>query len=278
MATAKDVGQTQQFSVRDFLQGYEIPTLPEVFFKCLKCARDEKSSDIELARLIATDEGIGGKVLERAGGTLSLSPVQAVSKLGRERIIGILLAASIETNLRHINPQNISLKDHWVYSTFVGCAVQNVCVKYSLMTEVDPFSVGVLHNVGELVMLDHIDAGLAQKLMEADTVGERLEIEKEVLGFTHQQLTIAIMKDWNLPIEYYLAMRSSYAPPVDTPSQLEQALAMAIHIVQLDAFDCPNYWQGVDAEDKEYLNDATIAQIYEKTASDLNEYIAIMGI
>jgi HD-like signal output (HDOD) protein len=96
---------------------------------------------------------------------------------------------------------------------------------------------GVLHDIGRLVILQHMTEKARDVLLVADGKNDLLVgAEQEILGFDHAEVGYELARVWNLPESISTSIRYHHDPMAAREFGLESALvhisqAMAYHLV-----------------------------------------------
>lgn len=211
-----------------------IPTLPAVMSKIIELVEDPKTTAPQLARFISNDPSLTAKILKLANsafygfpqkiGTINL----AIVVLGFQSVKDLGLSAAVVQTFRDndISP-NINLNKFWVHSIAVSAGCKIIAAERQVNVSGEIFVAGLLHDIGKLVL----SRQLAQ---EYDLVIERSfeenvsleDIELQMLGFTHADVSGWLADKWNLPTHIVNAVYD-YAQP--WTSNNEPNLSMIVH-------------------------------------------------
>jgi HD-like signal output (HDOD) protein len=198
-----------------------LPPFPMVLHRLLATlAMDpDDISLLYLADLVETDTLIAGKVVGIANssfysrGQTVCSVRQAVIRLGVDRLRNVLLSLSINSvwgGLVIPNGFSILRFNQHALATAILCDLltQRLHVKGA---EVG-FITGLFHDIGELVLVGLFPdqyISLRQQLLD----GEVLEWqERQLLGFSHAEMSAEATAHWNLPEKVQTAVRLHERP------------------------------------------------------------------
>jgi len=202
----------------------DLPTIPGVVERINREEKKRSLTARRLADIIATDPALTSKVLRLAnsayyGLARQVSTLdRAVTVLGFDTLKSLALSVSVfETFAGHGG-----LAGLWFHS--LGCAVatKNIlrCGGSLQGLEENGFVAGILHDVGKLAIIANLADEAAQVRERADSRGRpHFRVEKELLGFTHQQVGAMLADRWNFPPEYVAAIRHHH----DASPRLENA-------------------------------------------------------
>lgn len=181
--------------------------LPTNALKLLNACKDPASNTAEIIGIIESEPAIAARVLAAANSPL----------YGYSRRIGTIGHAVVILGIRNITQLAISFaaKNMFcgkgdsgnefcvdLYKHSLGCAlvarnmaqIENVC---------DPdqaFLGGLLHDVGKLVLVQLLSGDYVDLTSERRS-DNLLKHEKEILGFTHQEVGMMYAQKWGFPTE-----------------------------------------------------------------------------
>ncbi len=175
-----------------------LPSLPNVAIKIRQMVNQDDASIQQVAKLIQTDLAISAKLMKIANGALyhGLRPVdsclQAISRLGlhttQNLVVGFVLR-----NLFNEKIHNTLLTQHaqqlWEHSVEVGAIAQVLAEVTPGMSPDEALLVGLLHDIGELVILSY-----AEKYPDMASDAAAL---KHVINELKGDLGGAILAEWD---------------------------------------------------------------------------------
>lgn len=200
--------------------------MPEIAQKLISLDLESDAGEEQMLLLISQDPLISAKIIG-----LSNSPLLGVSHkassvkdaaflLGLNRVksvaTGIAVMSLVNRSLGRFNPQEL-----WLH---------NLCVAFAMLPVVRAmpfksrpkddliFLAGMLHDIGYLA-LAYLDEQRSDDLhMRIAIEPERpaIEIERELLEVTHDELGAELAKHWNLPDELIDVIRNHHNP--DAPA------------------------------------------------------------
>ncbi|MBO5947856.1 HDOD domain-containing protein [bacterium] len=190
-----------------------VASLPTLVTNVLKLVKNEKSSAIQLAKIIKYDLGLTSKILRLVNSSFygfpkEISSIQhGITILGFNTIKGLVISSSISANFKNVAAVgNFNYLDFWLHTTL--CAT--LCVElyerngeYIGHTDEDEvFSAAILHDVGKLILNQH-DAENYQKVIREMNVGvdfeSLLRYEKKHCMLSHDEVGQIVVEAWNLP-------------------------------------------------------------------------------
>ena len=187
-----------------------IPSLPSVVLELNERIRDPDAGVMEIADLLAQDPDLSTRVLRTANSALFslrepvLDPRHAASILGLERLRSIILqATTVNLYGRRAAREDVELNALWRHSILtaqLAKIIGQTARHPELLAPEELYTCGLLHDIGRAVLLDGHREELLGLRAHADREGRPLhELERELWGVTHAQLSTKVIRCWGLP-------------------------------------------------------------------------------
>lgn len=225
----------------DVLRSIEkLPSLSSVVAEFLELSRREYFTAKDFEAVISKDQALVARLLKLANSGLYgrarniHSIPEAVVLVGLENMKKIVFAVSTEglTRKRLRNYDYDPARGYWMHSTAVGLAARaliEVLPEKPLHGE-EAFVAGLLHDVGKLIVDDHLDSEPGKRRIS-------LEEEAEAVGLDHAELAQYVLEQWRLPETIVTAIRDHHRP-LDHPDvdpgarvlQLAQVVVETWHV------------------------------------------------
>ena len=204
---------------RDIEEYHELPALPATAAQILQLASDPRANAQQLANIIEQDAALSALVLHYANSSLygyagCIKNLQtAIARvLGFEYVLNLALGFSIGKSLRVPQDGPFGLDAFWKHSIYAGRLVE--LLSRQLPNKSQPpggtaYLAGLLQNLGRLV-LGHTfkpEFFILNRFAQANPDMPICELEKHVLGVTHDQIGAWLMEAWGLPQELVVAVR-----------------------------------------------------------------------
>ncbi len=192
--------------------------LPPMLLKILEFIESESASLTHIGRLIADDPVLTAKFLN-----LSNSPYYgfkkkitnvpyAISLLGMETTHNIL----VEIASSSIFVEGSSLYDGKLirrHSLIVARLMRIFSRNRKLPFLLDGYTIGILHDIGQLAISVAIDGEDEKKIIEKINSGCELdEAEREILGFDHAEVGYHILLNFDIPEKIAAPVRTHHFP------------------------------------------------------------------
>ncbi|WP_428562787.1 MAG: HDOD domain-containing protein [Solidesulfovibrio sp. DCME] len=214
----------------------ELATLPEVHVRLLSALEAENTTPQDLAAIIGRDPSLSAKLLRLvnsphyAARTPIDSITRAVAMVGRKELTTLVLGLAALTAFDDIEPGLWDMRAFWRHAA--ACAVYA-----SLLAAACPgtasdraFVGGLLHDIGQLVILRKLPAAAARALLLSRVEGlPDTEAETAVLGFDHALVGQTLLTGWHFPETLTRLVADHHQPPSDAASR-ETAL---VHVADI---------------------------------------------
>jgi len=178
-----------------------VKPFPAVVEAARRAAANPRAGVMDVVRVVEGDVGIATDLLRVANAPASglaqrcTSVRHAASLLGMKRVVEVVAAAAALAFVEESVGDFPALAAHAVAVAGVARALAPI----TGIPEDEAFTVGLLHDVGVLLLLQAEDP-FYDGLLEMDSGEEpTVEDERAVMGFDHPALGGAVARKWNLP-------------------------------------------------------------------------------
>lgn len=210
-----------------------LPSLPDIAVRIRHLIDQEGASVQQVAKLVQTDLAISAKLMKIANGALyhGLRPVesclQAVSRLGLESTRNLVVGFVLR-NLFKEKIHNAMLARYvqrlWEHSVEVGAIAQVLAEVTPGMSPDEALLVGLLHDIGELVILSYAEN--YHELAEDPAALQRVitELKGELGG--------AILREWEFSDAFVTAAQEAEKwrrDPAPEPDYCDIAIVAQLH-------------------------------------------------
>ncbi len=228
-------------ALRFFVQKIpKLPTLPIIAERIFGMVDDDAASVESVVDTIEKDPAIAAKVLSFANaafygsGEPVLSVRGAVMRIGFKNIMSIALSISLMTIFSE-NKERFAAAYHRIFLHSVAVAVisRQVAEKVSREVADMAFMAGLLHDIGQLVIIRYFPDDYLRIFDEFNRGVFLLDAEKKVLGITHADIGIWLADKWNLPVIIQDAVQFHHAPS-EAPTTSQMIVAL-IHVSDIIA-------------------------------------------
>jgi len=214
--TAQSSALTPQSVITDSL---ELLSLPDVFLRINSLINEGSSSFQEIAAAASLDPALAARMLKIVNSPyygcvarIDTLP-RALTIIGLEDFYHLLLSVSAAETFRKIPPDLLSLGDVWLHSVHCAAIARQVARASSVLHAERFFVAGLLHRIGSLALCHRCPEVMRVILERAGGRSAVLaDLEQQVLGFTHADVSAALARAWGLP-ESLREMIGGYLEP-----------------------------------------------------------------
>ncbi len=220
-----------------------LPTLPTILGQINDLIADQNSSAADVAEVIQTDVAIATKVLRLANSAYyglrsKVSSVQhAIAMLGFNIIKNLAITATVFGDFNQgENHPHFNHEAFWKHCMATAAANRLLADRMDLgRKEVEgAFICGLLHDVGKIIMCEHLHDRFVEALDLTAT--ERIPLvaaEQKLLEFTHADVGALLANRWALAPEIITAAQFHHNP-TEAPVGEELAPCM-VHVADIIA-------------------------------------------
>ncbi|MBN1673300.1 MAG: HDOD domain-containing protein [Kiritimatiellae bacterium] len=205
---------------RVMAEAAEVMAFPHTASRIVEiCNRPDVEAE-ELARVAETDAAISSMMLKRANsaayaGSSRVETVRdAIVRLGYRMIRSTVTIMSVFA-LSDAEEKSFVFNrlGHWVHSLAVGSLAEALARVLHYRNPEDAFLAGVLHDIGKLVLDDHLHEDYAQaaRLVGVKHTSMR-DAEQEYFGIPHDAVGHHVALRWRLPEEITEAIAKHHSP------------------------------------------------------------------
>jgi len=213
----------------------KLPSLPRVYSQLMAALSNENASTDDVARILKQDMAICAKTLQVVNSAFFRLPrsigkiEEAVRYLGLNTVKHVALAVEV-FNLgkgQSRPPPGFSMEALQQHSLLVGEVAAGFFA--DKQAKEDAFVVGLLHDIGRLLIGVELSTHMAAIMLEMKTSNcSMTDAEDKVLGVTHAEIGGYLLGLWGLPYPIIEAVANHHAPSrVDST---EFGILAAVHI------------------------------------------------
>ncbi|GFM36282.1 HDOD domain-containing protein [Desulfovibrio psychrotolerans] len=185
-----------------------LASFPDIYFRISDALNDPNSTASRLAEVISKDPSMSAKLLQLVNSPFygfgqridSLS--RGVVLVGARELSQLALGVAVMDLFIGVPDGLITVRGFWQHSIACGVLCRIIASHIPGMQQERCFVIGLLHDVGRLVMLKLAPREIAWAINLSRTENMPLyQAEKAVFGFDHTDVTEALFTRWNLPGE-----------------------------------------------------------------------------
>ncbi|MBW7875232.1 MAG: HDOD domain-containing protein [Candidatus Cloacimonetes bacterium] len=208
-----------------------LSTLPQVAIRILQRTSDPNSSAKDLEDIIRADPPLAAVLLRMVNSAhfglreRVLDIRKAIIFLGFRTVRDLALSASVCDIFKSRDQiGTYSRVGLWKHCVGVGVCSKAIAQKLNLDFADNLFSLGILMDLGIIMLDQYLHEEFKNILLHPDFKSLGMSaIQKEVLGFTHMELSEHVGQAWKLPTEALVAMAYQQKPknsPVEFHSMM----------------------------------------------------------
>ena len=223
---------------------HNLPTPPIVFTQVTRVINNPNTSAYEIASIISEDPALTAKVLKLTNSSFYGIPrtitnvKQAIVILGLEAVKSLVISASVFEMFSKNSKLDIDyLENFWRHSLSVALMSKIICRKKKLpsLQEAElSFSVGLLHDIGKLIIISHLPQEHEKivQLLKSDGICPEYHAENDILGFTHADIGSYLGARWNLPESICKAILSHHNSEAILSEKSTALIHLANHLAR----------------------------------------------
>ena len=233
-------------NVSDYAQqAGEILVLSDSFVRIKELIDDEQSTIDDIADAILLDPALVAIILKLANSSFFNYPgkIDTISKallvLGITDVYNLVIAFFTNRTFRGLNVEQEYLNDFWCKSVDCALIVKYIGIKLSVPNAERLFIIGLLHNLGELV----VQQTSPEKVLAANCFSSiELPWDKQYheLGFTYGECSAELLKHWQLPYSIVEPIRNQDNSDFSYSTDETKLLYLAKRMM-LSQFDCSSH-------------------------------------
>ena len=217
---------------REVSEQYKLPPFPAVVTTALRMVRQDNTDLRQIGRVLSNDAALAGRIL-----SLSRSPIFALRQLPRtlQESIAVLGLRTLERVLVAAGAQSVyagrskASQTLWNHSLATALACQFLGKRIGLHEVDQAFLAGLLHDVGQMVIL-HGDRARFEGMWTDARLQKKTAVawEREWYHLDHIWIGASVLYRWGLAKEPILAVLRHHdsSPDVD-PSSVDALVQMA---------------------------------------------------
>ncbi|PJA32705.1 MAG: hypothetical protein CO187_03255 [Zetaproteobacteria bacterium CG_4_9_14_3_um_filter_53_7] len=243
---------------------HEIPPMPETWRQIQHILQQPDASASDLGVVVANDPVLTARILKTcnssAYATAGSSEINniplAIARLGLDETSNIIFQ-TLAPKLGDSPEKRMQSRHIWMHSQTISVLMRLLAEPCSQVSRNDASLIGMLHDIGKLVILHIEDQEKLAALKNAIDGGlSTLEAELNHLGYTHIDAGMMLGLHWQLPkhVQHFISFHhhATSLPASRIPSHLQHAMMMLnlAHIIARhhlpadEAVENRGIWQG----------------------------------
>ncbi|MDH3326137.1 MAG: HDOD domain-containing protein [Gammaproteobacteria bacterium] len=205
-----------------FNDGVDLPVIPTVAQQLIFMKSEEKFELLDLVHLIESDPVISAKIISYANspffsyeGKLETVQEAVYHVLGVDISLNISLALALGQEFNGPMKGPLGASSIWRHAVYCGVLSQSIATKINNRPSLKPgtaYLFGLLHNIGYLALgqLYKVEFKAFNKAVSLNNDVSLKQLEMSLLGVTHADVGMLLMKSWGMPMQYALLMENHH--------------------------------------------------------------------
>lgn len=197
----------------------QLVSLPEVYYRLEEAIDDPDGCVDDIAVIISSDPDLTLRLLALVNSSLYAFPAQvdtvsrAVTLVGTRQLRDLALATLVVRRFSGLPLGIVDMESFWRHSLGVA-VVSRAIATWRRERNVERFFViGLLHDLGRLVLLLKQPQAMHELLLQAREEGQSLyRLERETFGYDHADVGGRLLSDWGMPAAMVSAVGGHHAP------------------------------------------------------------------
>jgi HD-like signal output (HDOD) protein len=234
----------------------DLVTLPEVALRIARMVDDPTTSSADIGREISRDAALTARLLRIAnssafgqnGKIATIS--RAITVLGVRQVRDLTVGLTAVRTFEGIGNELVTMATFWRHSFLCAVAAGQIAALRGSGRDDSPFVAGLLHDIGQLVLFSRAPVPARQALlMSVDSATDLglYRCEREVMGFDHGAVGLALAQNWGLPrslqecIEFHHEPERAREYPAEVATiHIANSVAVLAEIGSRDLADAPS--------------------------------------
>lgn len=191
--------------ILEAIEAARVPSPPQMLLRLLQMVDDDRTTMAQLAEVVEQDPGLCTRVLLVANSPALLRGNQLLNletclvALGTRLIRSIATCLSVQAMFdRRNGVAQADLADFWGHSLLVAELARGIATSVAHPRPDEAYLAGLLHDIGQLILLGAIGNQYAQLLNSSDDENALYFVEKETLGVHHGEIGTWLVDQWQL--------------------------------------------------------------------------------
>ncbi|MEH8017794.1 HDOD domain-containing protein [Rheinheimera muenzenbergensis] len=234
--------------------------LPEGYLRVKQLMDSDTASLDEIADVILLDPVLTSKLLKLANSAIYSLPyqVESVSKallvLGKTQVYNLVLSIGIASACSRVDTSAIDLERFWEQSINAALIAKFLAQQCQLKPADRYYVAGLLHNIGEMVVLN-FDAEQAKQCQQYSAEVRPWQLQQSLLGFTYAECGAELLHLWQLPDSIIEPVALQHSSRFDQKNKAQLVIHLAVRLALANQHpDIYNTRQLVDPFVLELLN------------------------
>jgi putative nucleotidyltransferase with HDIG domain len=188
------------------IESIELPALPRTLLAFMRAVSQDDASMDQVAGLVLREPALAARILSVANSAAfhTAGPLRSVAQ--SLQVLGVRILRSVAAclavqqafgRLPALQPEDLA--GFWRHSLFVAELAQAIAAETGQAEPEEAYLCGLLHDIGQLLLLGGLGAGYARILAEAGTEASLPALERRDLQTDHAAVGAWLVERWKLP-------------------------------------------------------------------------------
>lgn len=264
----------------------ELISVPDTYFKLQEILKSPNCAASHVAEVIRLDVNLVVKLLRLVNSPIYAfsskmdSVERAVAIIGVDGVSSLALGITAMPMFKDIPPDLMDVSTFWKHS--ISCAIFSKELAQAAGFEGEQFfTVGLLHDVGRLLLLKNLPQAYLQVLLYArGSFIPLMEAEDVILGYNHAQVGGGMLNKWGCP-ERLSSLVMDHHSPMNS-NRTKEAVIIQLADNMAHAFAIAGGWTYVlpgmdeDAWHSLGLSANTVFDMFRRHGESLNEISRVL--
>ncbi|WP_313953123.1 HDOD domain-containing protein [Accumulibacter sp.] len=229
--------------IRQVIESGRVPSPPQVLLRLLQMVDDDTTTMAKLAALVEQDPGLCTRVLTAANSPAIRrgDPLHSIENcliaLGTRLVRSIATCLSVQSLFdERTAARSVDLSAFWTHSLLTAELSRSLAVSIGFHRPDEAYLAGLLHDVGELILLSAVGEPYLALLAGCPSEVELSERETAQFGADHGQIGTWLADQWHLDSPFADGILFHHAPAeqIVTAAQLPQMVWLAHALISCD--------------------------------------------
>lgn len=181
-------------------------SLPQTFHRLQEVVQNPDSSMSDIGEVLMADQALSARILQLANSSFYGFPSRietishAVTMIGAEQMVALVQGTCVASIFNRVPRELVNMELFWKHSIACGVTARLIAARRREPNTERFFLLGLLHDIGRLVILQHLPTEAAAAIATAGRDHVLLhQAELSQLGFDHAAVGYELLRTWKLP-------------------------------------------------------------------------------
>ncbi len=181
-------------------------SLPQTFHRLQEVVQNPDSSMSDIGEVLMSDQALSARILQLANSSFYGFPSRietishAVTMIGAEQMVALVQGTCVASIFNRVPRDLVNMELFWKHSIACGVTARIIAARRREPNTERFFLLGLLHDIGRLVIFQHLPEEAAAALEQAGRERRLLfQAESAILGFDHATVGYDLLRTWKLP-------------------------------------------------------------------------------